>query len=698
MLVKFYCAFNPSLSAYRFLHFYTEHTQILAALPLYSDARRDFWGIQMKRLVTVITAALLTACGGDAGSDDPGNDNLDREQAYLNFWKDSLSAIAGEDYDASQDYRDDGALEAQPVSGASRSHSTTNVQVAGVDELDLIEFDGEVLLSLNHSYAWNYWQPPQQTRLRTFNLATLEGHEPENEDLHLELPLANYAGITTQGEYLALISHGSGAYDIWGPEDCWFCFEPSEVEIQFWQYKDEGSALAPNNIQQLSIEGSFIDARSMDGKLYLVSAFSPDVPGLQVYPSGQQQRQRNQDIINALQLDDLQPQMSLNGQVIEALDNNCQFPEQLAQSYDIPVRVSILEIDMQNPSNIRSACALGRYWGMFMSTDNLYLIERYYNPSATAILKYSLDGGPSFEASGQVAGTTNDVYHYGEVDGRLVVVNTEWEHASWWQWGNERHQLHLLEQQGSRLVSVASLPNESRPEPIGKPGELIYAVRIFGDRAYVVTFDKVDPLYVIDLSDPADPAVLGELEIPGFSAYLHPVSEDLVLGVGKNALEADGTTWFQGLNVRLFDVADPSAPRVVESLDYGLRGSETELLYDPHALAYLADPASGLARLSIPMHLAEDDGSSGFRSPWDYYPHSETGLFQFELDISNKRIVEVARNIHSRDIINRYYRSEGDRSVINGDQLYYVHGDTLDVINWGSSEVIRSFVAESLQE
>lgn len=657
----------------------------------------------MKRVIAVSTAALLSACGGGSGNSNSLGDNTvdPQDQAYLTYWKQSLSEIAGDNYDpqAAPEYDDvvfavDGSRDV-----AAESYSTTNVQVSGVDELDLIEFDGEVLLTLNQSFAWEYWTPPSQVQLRAFNLATLQGGEAEDSSLHLNLPQAAYHGLTAQGEQVALISTTS-SYGYWLEDQvCSNCRSEQEVGIKFWQYKNDGRALAPANIQNLSLEGEFIDARAMGGKLYIVTSYFPSISGLEMYPDNESVRQNNQQIIDALQNSDLQPSISLNGEALSVLPDSCELPEQSNQNiYDLPRLITVLEIDMQNPSTIRSACSLGRTTGIFMTTESLYLFESDYADIETNISKFSIVDGPDFEARGRISGVNYQSYNYGEVDGRLVVVNSEWDSVNWWNWGDERHQLHVIEQQGEALETLATLPNAQRPEPIGKPGEMIYAVRIFGDRAYVVTFDKVDPLYVIDLSNAADPEVLGELEIPGFSANLHPVSEDLVLGMGKNAIEQDGTTWFQGLNIRLFDVSDPSAPIAVENLNYGLRGSESELLYDPHALAYLADNQSGMARLTIPMHLTADDNSEPNRAPWDYYPHSETGLFQFELDISNKRLNERARNIYLTGQQDRYFSSNGDRSVIHGDNVYYTHGDEVDVIEWGSSDVLRSFTSQSSGE
>ena len=117
--------------------------------------------------------------------------------------------------------------------------------------------------------------------------------------------------------------------------------------------------------------------------------------------------------------------------------------------------------------------------------------------------------------------------------------------ASQFDWTSDDfvdHQLYVLRESATlpELEIVSTLPNNSRPEEIGKPNEALFGVRFLGDTAYAVTFERIDPLYAIDLSDPADPFIAGELEVAGFSEFLHPVSDDLLLGLGRG-----GGRWCQ---------------------------------------------------------------------------------------------------------------------------------------------------------
>src|SRR5262249_27258747 len=115
---------------------------------------------------------------------------------------------------------------------------------------------------------------------------------------------------------------------------------------------------------------------------------------------------------------------------------------------------------------------------------------------------------------------------------------------------------------------------------LGK-GERIYGVRFVGPAGYVVTFRQTDPLYVVDLRDPATPRVAGELKINGYSAYLHPAGNGRLIGVGRSADDKGRAT---GMQVSLFDVADPTRPARIAQ--YVLPGGYTEAEYDPHAFLY----------------------------------------------------------------------------------------------------------------
>ena len=176
---------------------------------------------------------------------------------------------------------------------------------------------------------------------------------------------------------------------------------------------------------------------------------------------------------------------------------------------------------------------------VYASTDRLYVANHRWIDSddeeisglTTHIHRFGMGGpeGPVYEASGSVEGFLLDQFAMSEHDGYLRVASTS--APPWWRSDEEPDsRVDVLERNGRELRVVGSVGGLGR-------GERIYAVRFMGDVGYVVTFRETDPLYTIDLSDPHDPEVVGELKILGYSAYLHPIGDGLLLGVGQDADE-----------------------------------------------------------------------------------------------------------------------------------------------------------------
>ena len=232
-------------------------------------------------------------------------------------------------------------------------------------------------------------------------------------------------------------------------------------------------------------------------------------------------------------------------------------------------------------------------------------------------------------------GTDADMqsFRMSEYQGRLRAVTS----TTGVIWGGvNKNRLTIMEPSSSApglLRTVSVLPNALRPEPLGKPGELLYATRFVDDRLYAVTFKKTDPLYVVDLASAADPRIVGALEIPGFSDYLHPLPNGLLLGFGKDSLPANTTgdanfVWYQGLQLTLFDVGNVGAPREIQRVLMGKRGSDSALLRDHHAFSFLT-LGSDVASIGIPASL--HDGNPQGVGPTAYYPWQSSGLMRFEL-------------------------------------------------------------------
>jgi hypothetical protein len=250
----------------------------------------------------------------------------------------------------------------------------------------------------------------------------------------------------------------------------------------------------------------------------------------------------------------------------------------------------IASIDLQGSGEpIGSAGIVSNGETVYASTTSIYLATVAWDwyqsgdavvnsdptPPPTLIHKFSLgaNGTASYEASGEVPGQLLNQFSMSEFGGDLRVATTT---SSWTGTQVSSSAVRVLRPSGNELTQIGIV------DGLGT-NEQIYAVRFLGTQAYVVTFRQTDPLYVIDLSDPAAPALTGELKIPGYSAYLHPVGDGYLLGVGQDA----GSDGFRtGSQVSLFDVRDAANPKRVAHVPLGAGSSAVE--FDPHAFLWWA--------------------------------------------------------------------------------------------------------------
>ena len=334
----------------------------------------------------------------------------------------------------------------------------------------------------------------------------------------------------------------------------------------------------PRRGRSLHVEGRYVSSRSIDGTARIVITSYPNELGF-VYPrntAGEPiSADANRKVVLQSTLEDWLPDyrvVSSEGSVTEegqllACDR-VYVPSQFSGFGSL----AVLTFDLDEPLTLGDgASTFADGETIYASHENLYVAtntwlpvwfregERFWGDIderyRTSIHKFSLaSGGPAvYEGSGSVKGHLLNQFSLHEFGGHLFVAVTD---GSPWR-ANRRSEslIFALEQQGKNLEVVGSVGDMGR-------GERIYSVRYIADRAYVVTFRQVDPLYVVDLSNPRKPAVLGELKIPGYSAYLHPVGDGLLVGIGR---DADDTGRIRGAKVSLFDVSDPANPAEMEN-------------------------------------------------------------------------------------------------------------------------------------
>jgi hypothetical protein len=222
--------------------------------------------------------------------------------------------------------------------------------------------------------------------------------------------------------------------------------------------------------------------------------------------------------------------------------------------------------------------------------------------------------------------------------------------------------LTILRERAGELAVVGQLPNARRPALLGRPGEQVHGVRFLGERGALVTFRVVDPLYVLDLSDPTDPKTTGELQVTGFSDDLVPLGAGLVLGVGK---EASAQGLIGGVKVALIDLTDAAQPKLLDSFAYGERGSFTALDVSRQGLSLMT--VGDTVRLALPMAVYA--GGTWSR-----------GLHRFEADLA-------ARALQAKPTVPPAARADvpdlgSDRSVLIGAQIHYLADGVIVSADW----------------
>jgi uncharacterized secreted protein with C-terminal beta-propeller domain len=228
-------------------------------------------------------------------------------------------------------------------------------------------------------------------------------------------------------------------------------------------------------------------------------------------------------------------------------------------------------------------------------------------PLRTAIHAFDLTApdGADYLASGEIDGTVLNSYALSEHNGVLRVATTT---SSGGFGQSQESGVHVVEVRGDTLVEIGTLGGLGRTETI-------QGVRFLGDRGYVVTFRQTDPLFVIDLSDPTAPTLQGELKVPGFSTYLHPLADGQLLAIGFDGTDSGAIT---GTQLSLFDVSDPAAPALLDTMPVG---DHSEAAFDPHAFLYWAESGT----VVVPSESECPSESKDATRP-DMYPYCTTAV------------------------------------------------------------------------
>ncbi|MCH1587689.1 MAG: beta-propeller domain-containing protein, partial [Flavobacteriales bacterium] len=610
---------------------------------------------------------------------------------------------------------DDGAADASTNSPTTRTEGTdysgTNNQEQGVDEADFVKTDG------HHIYFL------QGQRLHIFGVPTF-GELVQESNLSLE---GTPRAMMLDGDQLVVISTlnpwaiqaNSPVVDAMGWDEEYNQWRTSSLtKFTVLNVADGTDAVVD---RELYIEGQYITARETNGTVRTVTHAWMDVRGMTSWlslPNGyynldweddaQLRRdirervaykamQANQNALDNLSLNDLIPQVYefTNGEVTthRMSDDACaQFvaPE---DGFNRGI-TSIFALELSSASFAFTVDhVVGNYPQVYASQDVLVLAENAFDwwwfwgtngvEEMTNLHTFDISSPDAtlYTGSGRVNGTVLNQFSLSEFEGVLRVATTTGQWGQWW--------LENPEPMSSQLVTLGRsvdldtqrqvLVETGRVDGIA-PGERIWSARFDGDRAYLVTFEQIDPLWVIDISNATDPVILGELEVPGVSTYIHPLSRDHLLTIGMGPANEDGTglDW-SSTQLSLFNIQDPTAPtrddvlRIAPVQDDdgdGWQWSWSEASYESKAFQYWAPKQTLAVPLSTYRSInVNEDGRYG----WTYEYVSK--LMLVNVDETNGTLSVHGEVNHSSlfsDDQQRYWWNDQSirRSIFMGDFVY----------------------------
>ena len=499
-------------------------------------------------------------------------------------------------------------------------YSTTNIQVEGVDEADIVKSDGKYIYVVSGS-----------------KVVIIEAYPAEGARILSE--------IETNESPIELFINGDKLVMLgWA----------------FVKVYDVSNRENPLLTRDVSFDGQYFDSRMVGNHVYVI------INSPAIYD--------NKIIL---------PQISSNyiTKTVPATEI-CYFENTQDYSYEF---TTIMAINAQDDGEdvTSETFLIGLTQNIFVSSNNIYvtytdygvypLMERSSETSdpeteTTTIHKISIaDGTIEYKSQGEVQGQVLNQFSMDEYQGYFRIATT-----TGWMGQNNVYVLDGNLDIVGRLEGLA-------------PSERIYSARFIGSRVYLVTFKNVDPLFVIDLEDPNNPRVLGELKIPGYSDYLHPYDETHLIGVGKEAVDMGSFAWYQGVKIALFDVSDPENPREISKFMIGDRGTDSYALQDHKA--FLFSRQKNL--LVLPILLAEinEESYPGEIPPDAYGEYVWQGAYVFDISL-DEGLVLKGRITHLKndDQINewgRYYPYDYSvqRSLYIENVLYSISGGLVKMNN-----------------
>jgi uncharacterized secreted protein with C-terminal beta-propeller domain len=688
-----------------------------------------------KKIILLSSFLPLLGCGGDSNK-EVSIENL-QEVPSLNAMSMALTPLKPVNATDFEQYlkngvylnssQQDGVLEntasdtGTPTPATSDSSneqsvfSSTITQEEGVDEGDRIKYDGEFMYIANHEYyqrqTFAQEAPIPQTSVRILQRDS-QGDISELSKTLVNEEASSINSLYLNDDKLAVLSDIYTFYNDGNlntssiTSDVFF---PTEESFNL-SLLDVADQTAPAITVSYTMDGAIIDSRRVDDVLYIVSSFSPYISELP-YAETETEKLDNYKTVFLSNISNFLPQLiDKEGNSRNLVEpENCFLPTGTTKKDGFNGIVTLTTIDLKQPDSISSICINTQVSGLYATPTSVYLYgtDYQYTDNQTVetsiIHKFSIAGQDiNYIASGTLDGRFNwqlSNLRFSEKGDDLRVVTTKGN-----RWNGYDHYVNVLNPVGNKLTLVAQLPNDTYPKKIGKLNnagivqEDIKAVRFFEEKAFIVTFLNTDPLYVIDMIDNEELKITGALEIPGYSSYLHPISDSLLVGIGQNVdpnrlflAEGDGITpIIEGAKISLFDVSNMNDPIEIKSIVY--ENGYTPVEFDYHALTYLKTE-DNTHRFGLPVErwLSERVVDSGTGQEYNLWtPNNSLQLIEVTGNDANATLLEMGSvtPIRSTDTSEgTYFSGWDDRAIFHGDDIYYLHGNSIWKSYWQTPEL-----------
>ncbi len=569
------------------------HKQTLKMVLLSSEHFKKRTIMDWTKILAPITAALLLIAVVGFFAVNPGPIYLEENQIRRFASYEELQDFINTNAQDTKFHWRDVFFTPAPESGeganfdiSASDYSTTNIQVAGVDEADIVKTDGEYiyLASGNRTIIVKTY-PPEQAQVLS--------------EIELE---GTVVGIFINRDKLVVFEEDMPYYPYYGNlppvKESYIGYISPKTSIKVYDVSDREN---PRLQRELSADGQYVSSRMIGDYAYVVI----NEP---VY--------EQDDELNL-------PRIYFGGNETEIPATDIYYCGVSDYFY---MYTSIIAINTQNDDQepTYETILLGASSNLYVSLNNIYLTFPVWGEDVgdfqkSSIHRIHIEGAEiEFVASGEVPGMVLNQFSMDEYEGYFRVATTTYEETS-------RNHIYILDMALNITGSLEDLA----------PGETIYSARFMGEKGYLVTFKKTDPLFVIDLKDPYNPEVLGELKITGYSDYLHPYDENYLIGIGKETVEAEegDFAWYQGVKISLFDVSDVNNPREISKLEIGDRGTDSPVLWDHKA--FLFDKLRNLLVMPILEAKVDVTKYSEAEIAWAYGEPVYQGAYVFDISIDN---------------------------------------------------------------